>query len=79
MAKLSPNDRFPKSKQYRTVTFLFGLFFLILAIAILILSGPSTRIGSIFVALILAGLGLDALISALRQKPSFLSRIGPLP
>ena len=79
MTNLPPNTPFTKSKQYRIVTFLFGLFFLILAILILVLSGPSPGVGSFFVALIVGGLGLDGIISALRQKRSLLSRIGPLP
>jgi hypothetical protein len=69
----------PYSRTYRVVTVAFSLLFLILAILIVMLSDSRTRFGSLLAAMLVGGLGLDALICALRNKPSLLSRIGPLP
>lgn len=63
----------------RIVDLLFGIFFVLLAVAILALSEPSTLAGSIVAALVIGGIGIEAMVSAVRGKPSLLSRIGPLP
>jgi len=66
-----------KSKTYRIVTAAFGLLFLAISIAILVVSdrtiGPALAVSAI------GTLGIDAIASALRNKLSLLSRIGPLP
>jgi hypothetical protein len=67
------------SRTYRVVTAAFGLLFLIVALLIVVTSDTATRFGALLAAIIVGGLGLDALISALRDKRSLLSRIGPLP
>ncbi|QUS61479.1 hypothetical protein IQE94_05040 [Synechocystis sp. PCC 7339] len=68
-----------RSRQDLVIRSFFGLFFLALAIAILVLSTPANRMGSLFAAFIIGGLGIDELISLRLQRRSLLSRIGPLP
>ena len=65
------------SKSYRFVTAAFGLLFALLAIAIIVVSDRT--VGPLFVAVVLGSLGIEAIASALRNRPSLLSRIGPLP
>lgn len=65
------------SKSYRLVTAAFGLLFALLAIAIIVLSDRTA--GPLLASLVIGILGIDALVSAFRGKPSLLSRIGPLP
>ncbi|AIE75756.1 MULTISPECIES: hypothetical protein [unclassified Synechocystis] len=77
--KKSIGGQLTRSKQELVVRAFFGLFFLTLPIAILLLSTPATRMGSLFAALIIGILGIDELISLCRQRRSLLSRIGPLP
>lgn len=62
---------------HRWVTGVFGAFLLAMAAAIILYSDRSA--GPVVAALLVAGLGLDALVSAIRNRPSLLSRIGPLP
>ena len=62
---------------HRWVTGLFGIFLLAMAAAIIVVSDRSA--GPVVAAVVLAGLGLDALASAIRNRRSLLSRIGPLP
>jgi hypothetical protein len=57
----------------------FGAFLIVLAIMILALMEPSSRIGSIIAAVVLGALGVDQLISSLRGSASLLERVGPLP
>ena len=65
------------SSNYRIVTAVFGLFFVVLAVAIVVVSDRT--VGPLLAAVVISVLGIDALASALRNKPSLLSRIGPLP
>lgn len=75
---MQPDDHQPlKSKAYRTVTCAFGVLFVALALTILTIAEVS--IGSLIAGVLIGGLGLDAIISALRNKKSWLARIGPLP
>lgn len=67
------------TKSHRLVGVLFGVFFVALAVLIVATSDASTRLGAIAAAIVIGGLGLDLLISAMRGKRSLLSRIGPLP
>ncbi|MFZ1623210.1 MAG: hypothetical protein WAU48_00280 [Gammaproteobacteria bacterium] len=48
-----------------------------LALAIFVVSDVSLE--SLIAAVLIGGLGLDAIVSALRNKKSLLARIGPLP
>jgi hypothetical protein len=65
------------SPAYRRVTAALGLLFVGLAVAILPTNDGG--IGSYGAALGVGGLGIDALVSAARQRRSLLSRLGPLP
>ncbi|WP_087066993.1 hypothetical protein [Cyanobium sp. NIES-981] len=53
------------------------MLFTLLALAILVVS--SRTVGPLLAALALGILGLDAMASAFRRKPSLLSRIAPFP
>jgi hypothetical protein len=76
----SPDDR-PgmRGKLDRWVTAAVGLLFVGIAIAILAISASERPIAAFLAALVTGGLGIDALLSAARNRRSFLSRIGPLP
>jgi F0F1-type ATP synthase membrane subunit c/vacuolar-type H+-ATPase subunit K len=63
----------------RWVTVAFGLLFVGIAIAIVYTSATDYPIGALFTAAAVGLLGVDALISAARDRRSILSRIGPLP
>jgi hypothetical protein len=68
-----------KPKTLRVVTALFGMFLIVLAGAILLLVDQSMIIGGVIAALVLGLLGVDACVSAARDKPALVQRIGPLP
>jgi len=63
----------------KIVTALFGVFFIALALLILATAWESAPIGAAIAALVVAFLGVDAVISVWRGRSSLLSRIGPLP
>jgi hypothetical protein len=65
------------SRNYRIVTAVLGLFFVMLAVAIVVVSDRS--VGPLLAAAVVSVLGIDAIVSAFRNKPSLLSHIGPLP
>lgn len=65
------------SSAGRLVTAAFGLLFVALAVAVVVVSDRS--IGPLMAAAVLGILGVDAMVSACRGKRSLLSRIGPLP
>ncbi len=65
------------SKIYRLVTAALGLLFTAIAVAIVVASDRT--FGPILAAAGIGTLGVDAMTSAFRNKPSLLSRIGPLP
>ena len=73
-----PKTAVVPTKARRTVDLPCG-FFIVLSIVILGSSSESTLIGSVVVAVVIFGLGVDAVVSAVRNKQSFVSRIGPLP
>lgn len=56
-----------------------GALFLAVGVAILPAAWPSTPLGAVAAAALVGGLGLEAIIAALRGRRSLLSRIGPLP
>lgn len=62
---------------HRWVTGVFGVFLLAMAFAIVVFSDRSA--GPLVATAVVAGLGLDALVSSIRNKPSLLSRMGPFP
>ncbi len=59
------------------MTCVFGTLFVAVALAIFVISESSW--GALIAGALVGGLGLDAIISALRNKKSLLARIGPLP
>jgi hypothetical protein len=67
------------STSGRIVDLLYGILFLVLAVTILVLSEQLTLAGSIAAALVIGGVGVEAMFSAWRGKRSLLARIGPLP
>ena len=68
-----------RGKLDRWVTAAVGLLFVGIAIAILAMSASERPIAAFLAAFATGGLGVDALLSAARNRRSFLSRIGPLP
>jgi uncharacterized membrane protein YdcZ (DUF606 family) len=67
------------SRSWRWIGACLGAVFLAAAIVIVVQGLPGPSAGEIVAALVLGGLGLDAVISALRDRRSLLERIGPLP
>jgi hypothetical protein len=63
--------------KYRAVTIGVGVFFVILGI----LTAATAENGALsyLAALSIGGLGIEAIYSAMRNRRSLLSRIGPLP
>lgn len=70
-------DRDKGSRGYRLITAVVGALFLAIAVAILVVS--ELTVGPILAAVVLGFLGVDAILGAWRNRPSLLSRIGPLP
>ena len=66
-----------KSMTHRLVTGAFGAFFTVIAIVVFVVSDRT--IGPLLAAICLGLLGINAMVSAYRNTPSILSRIGPLP
>lgn len=66
-------------KSRRIVDLAFGVFLVALAGAILVLADPSALVGSVAAALVVGGLGVEAVFSAIRDRRSLLARIGPPP
>lgn len=52
---------------------------LFIAIALFILVSDAPGLGPLFAAAVIGGLGLEAVVSAARNRRCLLSRIGPLP
>lgn len=63
----------------RGVDAAFGMFFLALAGAVVAYADVGAGAGALVVAAVLALLGANALLAALANRRSLLSRIGPLP
>jgi hypothetical protein len=63
----------------RIVTGCIGALFVALAIAIVAVVERPMGPGALIAALVIGLLGIDALINAVRNRRSLLSRIGPLP
>ena len=70
-------QRQAQSTTYRAVTAGFGVFFIAVALTLIVVSEISLK--TVIAAVLVGGLGLDAVVSALRSKKSLLARIGPLP
>ena len=63
----------------RWVTAIVGLLFVGIAIAIVGLLAADLSFGTLALAAVIGGLGIDAILSAARKRRSIVSRIGPLP
>ncbi len=72
----SPNWHKPPS--HRAVTAVFGVLLVLIGTWLLV-HREHGQTGPLLAALILTGLGLEAIVSVLRGKRSLLSRLGPLP
>lgn len=70
-------DRDKGSRGYRLITAVVGALFSAIAVAILVES--ELTVGPVLAAVVLGFLGVDAILGAWRNRPSLLSRIGPLP
>ena len=69
--------RTKESTAYRLVTAAGGVVFIGASIAIVIVS--EITIGPAAASVAIGMLGVDAVVSAYRNRPSLLSRVGPLP
>jgi len=56
-----------------------GVLFVGIAIAILASFVDDLSVGPVLAAVVIGGLGIEALLSAARKRRCLLSRIGPLP
>jgi len=75
---MKPSEQPPfQSKSYRIITFAFGVLFAGIAITLFFVAEIS--LGSVAAGIVLGWLGLDAIFSAIGNKISLLSKIGPLP
>lgn len=72
-------DPLSSTKFRQIIGLLFGVFLVALAGFVAATSDASNRVGSIVVAVVIGGLGLDLVINTVRRKPSLLGRIGPVP
>jgi uncharacterized membrane protein YczE len=68
-----------RSKTARIVTAVFGVFLIVLAIGILLAVEEPIGVGALLAALVVGLLGVDACVSAARNRRSLVERIGPLP
>lgn len=74
----NPADRQgTRSTAYRAFTAVLGIIFV--GIAIVILAISERTFGPLAAAVVIGALGVDAIVSALRNRESWLARIGPLP
>lgn len=74
-----PDSDKQRFRTGRLVTAVFGVFLIVLAIVILLSFDGSMMVGAVVAALAVGLLGVDACVSAARNKRSLLERIGPLP
>lgn len=75
-----PADESPRrSGIHRAISVAFGIFLLVMATLILFIADDDTLAGSLIAAAVLGLLGVDVIVSVVRDRRSILSRIGPLP
>jgi multisubunit Na+/H+ antiporter MnhG subunit len=79
MKQLKIHTSSKNNKVDRLVSAVFGMFFIGIAIATVFLSPSINLIGKYIFVFMIGGLGAEALFSAVRNRKSLLSRIGPLP
>ena len=63
----------------RCAAAVIGALFVGIALAILVSSAHGWSPGPVLAATVIGGLGIEALVSAARNRRCLLSRIGPLP
>jgi len=63
----------------RVAAAVIGAFFVGIALAILASFVHDLSVGPVLAAVVIGGLGIEALFSAARKRRCLLSRIGPLP
>lgn len=63
----------------RVAAVLIGALFVSIAVVILVSFLHDLSIGPMLAAMVIGGLGIEALLSAARNRRCLLSRIGPLP
>lgn len=68
-----------KRRRSRVADAIVGTVFFVLAVAILSAAWQFTPLGAAIAAALVGGLGIEAIVSAVRSKESIISRIGPLP
>ncbi|HEY8586760.1 MAG TPA: hypothetical protein VIL60_08560 [Rhodanobacter sp.] len=73
----APDQRGTRSTTFRVVTGAFGLLFVAIGLVILVVAERS--LGAGVAALVVGGLGVEALAAAIHNRRSLLERIGPLP
>ena len=69
----------PRKNSERWVTGAVGVLFIGIAMAIVYASASDYTFVVVVTAIVIGGLGVDALFSAVCNRRSLLSRIGPLP
>jgi small basic protein len=72
-------SREDQGTRERVAAALIGAFFVGIALAILASFVHELSVGPVLAAVVIGGLGIEALISAVRKRRCLLSRIGPLP
>ena len=73
----APDRQGTRSTTYRVFTAVLGVVFVGVAIVILVIS--ERTFGPFTAALVVGALGVNAIVSALRNRECWLARIGPLP
>ena len=68
-----------ESTRERVAAVLIGALFVGIALAILASFMHDLSVGPVLAAVVIGGLGIEALLSAARKRRCLLSRIGPLP
>ncbi len=69
---------FHARKVYRLITAVFGLFLAGLGLYVLLFTG-NTVVVRFVAGVVLGAFGINMVVSAIKAKESWLSRLGPLP
>jgi hypothetical protein len=75
----NPNPAKDQGTRERVAAVLIGALFVGIALAILASFMHDLSVGPLLAAVVIGGLGIEALLSAARHRRCLLSRIGPLP
>jgi hypothetical protein len=73
------NPREDQGTRDRVAAAVIGAFFVGIALAILASFVHDLSVGPVLAAAVIGGIGVEALLSAARNRRCLLSRIGPLP